>query len=119
MHESFEEMVAALVKPGDEIARNITPEQAHLIHMAAGIAGEAGELLDAIKKHVIYNKALDLPHIVEELGDIEFYLEGLRQKLEIQREYVLLQNQKKLSGKGGRYESGYSDEAAQARADKA
>lgn len=115
MHASHGEMVRALAKPGESILQEMTPEQAHLLHMAVGIAGEAGELLDAIKKHVIYQKPLDIEHVMEELGDIEFYLEGLRQGAGIDRQVVLAGNEAKLAV---RYRGSYSNEAAQTRADK-
>jgi len=51
------------------------------------------------------------------MGDLEFYMEGLRQGLGITREEVLAHNIAKLSK---RYSSGsYSDKHAQERADKA
>lgn len=110
------ELVSALSKSGVEIAIGITGAQAHLLHMCMGIAGETGELVDAIKKHVIYNKPIDLENVVEELGDIEFYLEGLRQGLGLNRDSILAHNIEKLSK---RYAKGsYSNEQAQARADK-
>jgi NTP pyrophosphatase (non-canonical NTP hydrolase) len=84
-------------------------------HAATGIIGEAGELIDAIKKHVIYNKPLDHANIVEELGDLEFYMEYMRQVTGTTREETLAQNMAKL---GIRYAKGYSDQAAQVRADK-
>ena len=68
------------------------------------------------KKHAIYNKPLDRDNVVEELGDIEFYLQQLRVRLSITREETLHANVQKLRK---RYASGYSDAAAQARADKA
>lgn len=114
---TYTDMVFALVKPGAEIQKHITPEQLNVIHMLMGICGEAGELLDAIKKHVMYNKPLDLENVVEELGDIEFYMEGMRQALGIDRQDTLDYNKKKLLK---RYASGtYSDKQAQERADKA
>lgn len=112
----FAVMVAALVKPGQQIIDSLTPEKADLWHMATGVAGEAGELLDAIKKHVVYNKELDRTNVIEELGDLEFYMEKLRQNLGITREETIIVNIEKL---GKRYANGYSDQAAQARADKA
>jgi NTP pyrophosphatase (non-canonical NTP hydrolase) len=116
MSIKFESMVAALVKDGRAIVVDMTPSKAHLLHMAVGISGEAGELLDAIKKAVIYNKPLDIENVIEELGDIEFYLEGLRQELAIMREVTIQANISKL---GVRYSKGaYSDEQAQERADK-
>ena len=109
-------LVAVLAKPGQVIADEMTGFDAHLIHMAVGVSGEAGELLDAIKKRVIYRKPLDRENVIEELGDLEFYLEGLRQSLEITREETIEHNvvklQKRYSG------AKYSDAAAQARADK-
>lgn len=109
-------MVKALAKPGKDIVESLTPEDAHNLHMAVGIVGEAGELIDAIKKAVIYRKPLDRENVVEELGDLEFYMEGLRQGLNITREETLAENVEKLSV---RYGKTYSNEAAQTRADKA
>jgi NTP pyrophosphatase (non-canonical NTP hydrolase) len=110
------ELVTVLAKPGQAIVDSLTAENAHILHMAIGISGESGELLDAIKKHVFYNKPLDIANVIEELGDLEFYMEGLRQGTGISREEVLEHNIAKLSI---RYGKTYSDEAAQTRADKA
>lgn len=110
------QMVQALAKPGGEIIKTLTPSTAHLLHMAVGVAGEAGELLDAVKKAAVYNKPLDRANVVEELGDLEFYMEGLRDGAGITREETLKANITKLSK---RYAAGrYSDQQAQARADK-
>ena len=113
-------MVEALCKPGHDIIMELTADKAHALHMAVGISGESGELLDCIKKHTMYNRPIDrenlVENLVEELGDIEFYLEGLRQVFGVTREEVLAINQAKLEK---RYSSGkYSNQQAQARADK-
>lgn len=110
------ETVAALTKSGADIQQELTAEDCHMLHMAVGISGEAGELLDAVKKAVIYRKPLDRENVVEELGDLEFYMEGLRQGLGITREETIQANIAKL---GKRYGEKYSDKAAQERADKA
>lgn len=110
------ELVKALAKSGDTIAKEMTGNEAHLVHMVIGISGEAGEILDAIKKAVIYRKPLDMENVVEELGDLEFYMEGLRQGLGITREECLKHNIEKLTK---RYAGMmYSNESAQTRADK-
>lgn len=116
------ELVRNLVKSGDQIVQEMTGEKAHLLHMMIGVCGEAGELLDAIKKHVVYGKSLDVANVLEELGDIEFYLEGFRQGLQdaghttLGRTEILDMNQTKLLK---RYGSGaYSNDQAIARADK-
>ena len=49
-------LVAALCKPGEEIVDSLNSVSAHNLHMALGIAGEAGEVVDAVKKNVIYCK---------------------------------------------------------------
>lgn len=88
----------------------------NLLHGAVGVSGEAGELLDAVKKNWVYEKPLHLENVIEELGDLEFYMEVLRQELYISREDVLLANLKKL---GKRYPEGlYSNAQAIERADK-
>ena len=113
--KGYTEFVRSRVKSGTDIAAEMTGHTAHLNHMALGIAGESGELVDAIKKFAIYNKPLNLDNVVEELGDLEFYMEGLRDSLGITREETIQKNIEKLSR---RYENGYSDKAAQDRADK-
>lgn len=112
---TLEELVKRNVKSGADIARNMTASEANLWHGATGISGEAGELLDAIKKHVVYKRELDLENVIEELGDLEFYMEQVRQELGITRECVVDYNITKLLK---RYPVGYSDQAAQERADK-
>lgn len=98
------------------LAKDMGSQQQDLIHMAVGISGEAGELLDAIKKYWAYNKPLDLENVIEELGDLEFYMQGMRLLCGLTREQVLEANYAKLSE---RYKGlVYSDEAAQTRADK-
>lgn len=77
----------------------------------------ASQLLDAVKKAVIYQKPLDIVNVIEELGDLEFYMEGLRQELRITREETLQATIDKLAV---RYKGlKYSDTSAQERADKA
>jgi NTP pyrophosphatase (non-canonical NTP hydrolase) len=113
---TFEAMVAGLAKPGQTILDSLTPLKIDLLHMAVGVSGEAGELLDAVKAHVFYCKPLDLTNVIEELGDMEFYMEHMRALLKITREETLAGNINKL---GKRYVGlVYSDNAAQQRADK-
>jgi len=95
---------------------NPTPSQCELLHAAIGIAGEAGELLDAVRKHVFEGKPLDRENVIEELGDLEFYMMAAMMNVGVLRPHLQELNMAKLSK---RYESGYSDKAAQERADKA
>lgn len=42
-------------------------------HGAIGLAGEAGELLDALKRHKFYGLELDRVNVLEEVGDVLWY----------------------------------------------
>jgi NTP pyrophosphatase (non-canonical NTP hydrolase) len=44
------------------------------LHGATGIATEAGELLDQVKKHIFYGKPLDRVNVLEECGDVIWYV---------------------------------------------
>lgn len=113
--QQHSDMVRQLSKPGEHIISEMTAQQAHLLHMAVGVSGEAGELLDAVKKHVIYRKPIDFENVIEELGDLEFYINGVRQALCLGRQRILEANMKKLAT---RYGAKYTDVAAQERKDK-
>lgn len=116
LEQEYNLMVDALFKDGDALMAEVTPFKLSLNHLSAGLAGEVGEIVDAIKKHTMYNKELDTVNIKEELGDLEFFLTKLRTLLGFTREEILKGNQQKLSV---RYASGkYSDKAAHERADK-
>lgn len=108
-------LVADLVKPPEAILRELTPAAVDVLHAAVGIATEAGELLDAAKKYAIYGQPLDRVNVIEELGDLEFYMEQLRQATGITRAECLEVNISKLRT---RYGARYSDQAAKERADK-
>jgi len=112
----YEQFVRSVVKPGHDILLQLTPLQASILHMAVGVSGEAGELLDAIKKHAVYQKQLDFDNVREEAGDILFYLTGLLNELGLTLNECIEANVEKLSK---RYpEKRYTNEAAIARADK-
>jgi len=110
------EMVHTLVKPGEDILAQLTPEKVDAWHAATGVVGEAGELIDAVKKMAIYNKPIDRDNVIEELGDLEFYMEQIRHNLGITRDETLQGNMDKLAERYAGFK--YSDEAAQNRADK-
>lgn len=107
------------VLPYGEFVRRLVKEMGsdiqNRLHAAVGIAGEAGELLDAIKKNWAYGKPVDTGNILEELGDLEFYCAAMRMLMFFSRDAVLQANANKLSK---RYGDTYSDAAAIARADK-
>jgi len=114
---SYSGFVNKIKKPADKIKAELTVEDCDLLHMAIGISGEAGELLDAIKKATIYRQELDDENIIEELGDLLFYITGMANILEIPLWKIFDANRAKLSK---RYpEMNYTDSNAISRADKA
>ena len=95
------------VKPEDECDKQL--------HAAIGIAGEAGEILDTIKKHWVYGAPLDHENILEECGDILFYVQALLEHTGLTMEQAIDHNIEKLNK---RYPDGYADERALDRLDK-
>ena len=74
---------------GEDIKNELTASACHLMLMGVGLSGEVGDLMDALKKSFINRKYLNVENVIEELGDIEFYLEGIRRELQITRETTL------------------------------
>lgn len=94
----------------------IQPEMYNLLHAALGMSGEAGELVDIVKKSFIYNKPLDKNHAKEEIGDCLWYIALACRTLGVSFDELMYDNISKLSR---RYPDRYTDEHAVARADKA
>ena len=119
VYASFDERHAAFVrsriKHPNLILEQIDAQKLHLMHMVFGLLTELGELADPIKKHCFYNQTLDTDNVVEEMGDMSFYNEGLSQAIGWVRTDIVEQNMEKLAK---RYKTGYSDKAAKERADK-
>lgn len=100
----------------ERLFKEMGSEEATAMHAGVGIAGEAGEILDSLKKTWVYNKPLDRANVIEEIGDMLFYTRKLMDMMGVDLTEVLNANMVKLNK---RYPSGkYSDAEAQARADK-
>lgn len=113
---THQELVSKLMKPGTHILASLNPQRCELIHMSHKLCCEAGELGDAIGKNSYYEQPLDINNVIEELGDMEFYMEGIRKVLGLSREETLAHNISKLSIRYANLE--YSNQSAQERADK-
>jgi NTP pyrophosphatase (non-canonical NTP hydrolase) len=50
------------------------PQLARMLHAALGVCTESGELQDMLKKHLIYGKDFDPINVIEECGDVLWYL---------------------------------------------
>lgn len=87
----------------------------HLDLAALGLAGESGEVVDIIKKHVHHGKPLERAHLVAELGDVLWYLAYLASIEDIDLAEVATANSRKARA---RFPDGFSFQAANARADE-
>lgn len=56
--------------------RTVKPHEhkQQMVHALLGLITEVGELTDSVKRHVVYLKPLDKVNLVEEVGDIFWYL---------------------------------------------
>lgn len=92
------------------------PQKLRLVHMVMGLSGETGELVDAIKKHLMYGRELDIDNVKEELGDICWYLANLLDSIDSSFEEVMELNRLKLSK---RFPEGqFTEDLAKSRLDK-
>ena|SRR3990167_4488290 len=88
---------------------DVTPRIEHAVY---GLVTESAELLDAVKKAKIYGQDLDKVNIIEEMGDIMWYMALLVDELGTDFENIWQKNIKKLEL---RYPDKYSDEKAKNR----
>ncbi len=83
-----------------------------LLHAGIGMATEAGEFLDALKKSVFYGKELDRTNLKEELGDLLWYIAIAMDALETDFDTEMRRNIAKLRA---RYGEAFSETAAEQR----
>ena len=72
------------------------PETIRLLHAAMGLATEAGEIVDMLKKHIFYGKSLDMVNAMEEVGDSMWYAGVAIDVLQTTMNDVLTKNIEKL-----------------------
>lgn len=72
-----------------------------------GLAGESGECVDMLKKHLFQGHPLDKEHMAKELGDVAWYLAVTAHAIGYKLEDVLQMNVDKLRA---RYPKGFDPE---------
>ena len=83
-----------------------------LFHAFIGMVTEVGELAGALKKYVIYGRPLDVDNVLEEIGDLLWYVALALKVLDVPMEQVMLMNIAKLQARFG---EAYSDEKEKGR----
>lgn len=75
------------------------------LNWSLGIAGEAGEIAELLKKHTFHDHALDEEELAKELGDLLWYVSQLASDLGYTLEEIARMNLEKLAK---RYPQGFS-----------
>lgn len=79
----------------------------NILNWCLGLAGEAGEVIDIIKKHRFHGHKLDKAKVSEELGDVMWYIAMICNELRLDLDNVMNENVNKLHK---RYSGGFSSE---------
>ena len=95
--------------------RSDLPYEAICSNMCMGLAGETGETIDIFKKHIYQGKDLDINDVIEEIGDILWYIANLCNVNKITMKECMESNVEKLRK---RYPNGFSIKDALERVDK-
>lgn len=78
-----------------------------LLNAALGISGEAGEIADHIKKSLYQGHYLNNEHLVDEMGDLLWYIALMATHIGVALEDVFEYNIEKLKR---RYPEGFTEE---------
>ena len=89
-----------------------TKKEDLLLNSAMGLCGEAGEVIDLIKKAKFHGHDLDKDDLIKELGDVGWYLAQAATALDIDLEDILQANLNKLAL---RYPEGFSEKNSKNR----
>lgn len=101
-----EYQIAALRTAGTE------DKDALLVNGVMGLAGESGECVDIVKKHLFQKHTLDREHLAKELGDVAWYLAVTAYAIGYDLDDILRMNVEKLKK---RYPDGFDADRSQNR----
>ena len=86
-----------------------------LLNGVMGLCGESGEVIDILKKHLSQGHELNKDKMIEELGDVAWYLAETAYALGVDLDTVLINNLFKLQI---RYPEGFDVEKSINRSDE-
>jgi NTP pyrophosphatase (non-canonical NTP hydrolase) len=86
-----------------------------VLHGAVGMCGESGEVIDKVKKVLIYGKEVDKKDLLNECGDVLWYMTILLHELGYNLEDAMKANVEKLEK---RYPNGFNTKDAISRKDE-
>ena len=88
---NFEEYRIAAQRTSNTAARH-----EKILNGAMGLAGEAGEVIDLVKKYMFQGHDIDLDKLIDEAGDCLWYLAELSVGLGVSLEDIAMRNVEKL-----------------------
>lgn len=91
-----------------------TSHKEAVLNFALGIAGEAGEIVDLVKKRMFHGHPMDMEKLKGELGDQLWYIARMAARFDLTLEKVAQANIDKLMT---RYPEGFSQEKSINRVD--
>ncbi len=103
--ELNEYLSAAMATSGDTDDLTFSREDIILAYIGLTIGGEAGELQNYCKKVIFHHHPFDRMKLIDELGDLQWYIAKAAQLLGISLETVAVRNLEKLHA---RYPNGFS-----------
>lgn len=74
-------------------------EREKLSMLCMGLSGETGEVVDHVKKHLFQGHALDRQKVIDEAGDVLWYLTNLLNMVDASLDEVQTHNIEKLYGR--------------------
>jgi NTP pyrophosphatase (non-canonical NTP hydrolase) len=110
--DNYQQQAARTLTDGPDA--QYSDHQLMLVWNALGLAGEAGEVADSIKKMVFHQHGVDRDVLVKELGDVLWYVAALCSKLSINMSEAMERNIAKLKQ---RYPDGYTSAGSMVRKD--
>jgi len=91
---------------------DLSGKEMMILWCAIGLAGETGEVVDAIKKQLLHQHGLDVDELKKEMGDVLWYLAGICTTMGIDMGEVMQGNIDKLKA---RYPDGWDAEKSKNR----
>ena len=100
-----------------EVKRTSKPDREQrerLLNDALGLAGEAGEVADYLKKVLFHGHEMNPEEVIKECGDVLWYVTDMLDSLGYTLLYAAEKNKEKLRK---RYPDGFSEERSRNRGD--
>lgn len=106
------ESISISYRAGKKV-QTITQDIGGLLNGCLGLAGEAGETLDIVKKWIFHGKELNPEHLKKEIGDVMWYIAMICYSMGFSLDEIMETNIEKLKN---RYPNGFDTQRANNRA---